>query len=139
MVDGGSVNVTDCVINCDEMNESGPPNGTDLVLYRSDYVAALTSCVATATCTETLNDTAVSACQSTLASSFTPSADVVALCNKLMMPTCAQDGDGGATQPPCLTQYAPFNDATILAITACIDDPTCSNHVACVVQALTPG
>jgi hypothetical protein len=133
MVDGGSVNVTTCMTNCTTTNDEGPPNGGDVVLYRSDYVVALTACVAAADCADTLGDKAADNCQTSLASSFAPSAAVVTLCQHLEASTCMQD-----MTPECLTAFLPYSDATIQAITTCIADPTCTNHDACVAQALTP-
>ncbi len=133
MVDGGSVNVATCMTNCTTTNDEGPPNGGDVVLYRSDYVVALTSCVAAADCADTLGDKAADNCQATLASSFAPSAGVVTLCQHLENSTCTQD-----MTPECLTAFLQYSDATIQAITACIADPTCTNHDACVAKALTP-
>jgi hypothetical protein len=133
MVDGGSVNVATCMTNCTTNNEAPPPNGGDVVLYRSDYVTDLTSCVASADCADTLGDKAADNCQTALASSFAPSAGVVALCQKLEASACAQDAT-----PDCLTTFLPYSDVTIQAITTCIEDPTCTNHDACVAQALTP-
>jgi hypothetical protein len=133
MVDGGSVNVTTCMTNCTTTNEEGPPSGGDVVLYRSDYVVALTACVAAADCTDTLGDKAADNCQSSLAASFAPSAGVVTLCQHLEASSCSQD-----MTPECLTAFLQYSDATIQAITACIGDPTCTNHDACVAQALTP-
>src|SRR5580704_9667104 len=133
MVDGGSVNVATCMTNCTTNNEAPPPNGGDVVLYRSDYVADLTSCVASADRTDTLGDKAADNCQTALASSFAPSAGVVALCQKLEASACAQD-----VTPDCLTTFLPYSDVTIQAITTCIEDPTCTDHDACVAQALTP-
>jgi hypothetical protein len=133
MVDGGSVEVTTCMTDCTSMNEAGPPKGGDIVLYRSDYVVDLTSCIATADCTDTLGDKAANGCQTSLASSFAPSAAVVTLCQKLEASPCAQD-----VTPDCLTSFLPYSDATIQAITTCVEDPTCTNHDACVLKALTP-
>jgi hypothetical protein len=133
MVDGGSVNMATCVSNCTTMNEAGPPNGGDVVLYRADYVVDLTSCIASVDCADTLNDKAADDCQTSLASSFSPSAAVVTLCQKLEASTCSQD-----VTPDCLASFLPYSDATVQAITTCIEDPTCTNHDACVAQALTP-
>jgi hypothetical protein len=133
MVDGGSVNSATCVSNCTTMNEAGPPNGGDVVLYRSDYVTDLTACVVAVDCADTLSDKAADDCQTTLAASFAPSAAVVTLCQRLEASTCSQD-----VTPDCLTSFLPYSDATVEAITACIADPTCTNHDACVAQALTP-
>ena len=127
MVDGGSVNSATCMSNCTTMNEAGPPNGGDVVLYRSDYVTDLTACVVAVDCADTLSDKAADDCQTTLAASFSPSAAVVTLCQRLEASTCSQD-----VTPDCLS------DATVEAITTCIADPTCTNHDACVAQALTP-
>jgi hypothetical protein len=134
MVDAGSVNVSACVTTCTQMNVAGPPNGGDVILYRSDYVAALTSCVGTAGCADTLSDKAAATCQTTLATSFPASAAVVALCQHLEASSCAQDAT-----PNCLTAFLPYSDPTVQAISACVADPTCTNHVACVAKALTPG
>lgn len=133
MVDGGSVSMATCVSNCTTMNEAGPPNGGDVVLYRADYVANLTSCIVAVDCADTLNDKAADDCQTSLASSFSPSAAVVTLCQKLEASTCSQD-----VTPDCLASFLPYSDATVQAITTCIEDPTCANHDACVAQALTP-
>ena len=98
MVDGGSVNSATCMSNCTTMNEAGPPNGGDVVLYRSDYVTDLTACVVAVDCADTLSDKAADDCQTTLAASFSPSAAVVTLCQRLEASTCSQD-----VTPDCLT------------------------------------
>jgi hypothetical protein len=128
MIDGGSLNVATCNANCKANNEA-----TALVLYRSDYVADLTACVAAANCADTLADRAAAGCQTTLASSFAPSADVVSLCHRLETSTCTQDATNS-----CLTRLQVYGTPTIQAIAACIADPTCTNHPACVQKALTP-
>jgi hypothetical protein len=128
MVDGGSLDVTACNTNCQSNNV-----GTALVLYRSDYMADLTACVVAATCADTLADKAATNCQTSLASSFAPSAGVVSLCHQLETSTCTQD-----MTTDCLTRLQAYGNPTIQAITACIADPTCTNHPACVQKALTP-
>jgi len=132
MADGG-LNTTSCVSNCTVTNDEGPPNGGDVVLYRSDYVMALTACVVGTDCADTLADKAANDCQSTLATSFTAPATLVTLCQRVAASSCSQDMVSN-----CLTAFLPYSDATIQAITACIADPTCTSHDACVAQALTP-
>jgi hypothetical protein len=128
MIDGGSVNLATCVTSCETNNAK-----TTLVLDRSDYMADLTSCVVATDCANTLADKAASNCQTTLASSFTPSAGVVSLCHTLEVSTCTQDATTN-----CLTRLQILGDPTIQAIAACVADPTCTNHPACVQKALTP-
>jgi hypothetical protein len=128
MVDGGSLDATACNTNCQKNNV-----GTALVLYRSDYMADLTACVVAADCADTLADKAAANCQTSLASSFAPSAGVVSLCHQLETSTCTQD-----TTTDCLTRLQVYGNPTIQAIAACVADPTCTNHPACVQKALTP-
>jgi hypothetical protein len=131
--DAGAVNVTTCTSTCET------ENGGEETLYRSDYWAADTSCVASASCTDTLSGTASANCSASALQALTPDTDVVSFCSTVEN----QSADGGCLAPAgCLSTYKVLSDATVQALAACIASPTfCTDTDAgagCFAAALTP-
>jgi hypothetical protein len=109
-----------------------------LTLYRSDYVTKLAACETAATCEELLatdggDDSGLQTCADTALAQITPTAAVSSLCEQLGLSICSGDA-----VPDCPDTFKVYSDGTVNAVSACIADPTCNNHAACVTTALTP-
>jgi hypothetical protein len=109
-----------------------------LTLYRSDYVTRLGACESAATCADLLADGSVAdsgleTCADSALAQITPTAAVTSLCSKLGLSTCPED-----VVPDCPGTFKVYSDGTVNAVSACIADPNCNDHAACVTTALTP-
>jgi hypothetical protein len=110
-----------------------------LTLYRSDYVARLAACESAASCQDLLAtdgsapDSGLDTCADSALAQITPTAAVAALCTQLGLSICAEDA-----VPDCPGTFKVYSDGTVNAVSACIADPNCNDHAACVTTALTP-
>ncbi len=110
---------------------SASATGSQFYLYRSDYVAAVTSCVSAETCSQFLGDAGSPDCVTSALGGITASAEVGTLCMAIGNSTCPSDAT-----TDCPDTFKPYSDVTLAAVSACIADPTCSNHTTCLEAAL---
>lgn len=124
--------------------DAGPDAGCtcnpgELELYRSDYVVNLAACESSATCDELLvadagsPDAGLQACANAVLAQVTPTAAVTSFCAQVGDSTCVDDAI-----TDCPDTIKVYSDVTVTALAACISDPTCADHQACVNTALTP-
>ncbi len=110
-----------------------------LVLYRSDYVAALGACVTNATCSNLLSadaaapDAGEAGCTIAALEQITPTAAVTAFCSQVGLSNCADDAISA-----CPDTIKVYSDVTVNQLAACVAAPSCSTHLNCITSALTP-
>jgi hypothetical protein len=108
--------------------------GTYMELYRSDVVAAMTSCVAASDCATILGSpqAAIDPCRAAAANSVSPSGAVALFCEKAQQSPCM--GDYTAT---CITDTKSFSDTMVGKLTDCLTK-SCADHESCVRTAAMP-
>jgi hypothetical protein len=110
-----------------------------LVLYRSDYVDALTACESAAVCSELLQtdggsqDAGLQGCANAVFAQITPTPAVTSFCAQAGDSICSEDAI-----TDCPDQIKVYSDVTVSALASCVADSNCGDHTACFQTALTP-
>ncbi len=138
--DAAPAGLTDCDANCRMANESSTTN-PPTELLRKDYLEALGSCIAGASCSEALQTSEANCAQNIALGrsdagvpplAATPAA--MTFCNALRTSSCFEHDSG---TPDCLSSFAFFSDVTLNAAVSCFTDATCSAVVTCDTAAFT--
>jgi hypothetical protein len=117
-LDGGS----DCVSSCNT-------GVATLTQYTGAYWEAVSTCFESASCVSVLGGQASMSCPTTAQTVLTPSAAVVSFCTQSTCPPADQFQD-------CQTQFSPYTDAAINAVSSCITTMGCGMSLTCVQNLL---
>jgi hypothetical protein len=107
-----------------------------LTVYRSDYLANLAACASSASCEDLMtdaSDSGLDTCEESALAQITPTAAVTALCTQVGLSTSCDDA-----VPDCPDTFKYYSDQAVNAVSACIADPNCNDHTACITTALNP-
>jgi hypothetical protein len=145
LIDAGSASLDSCQAGFQsfyEMAGANPWNGgTPLELYRGDYITALGSCIAAASCGESLQ-ASETRCNAALlagvdggAPSIVATPEVAAVCHAFQTSPCIA-ADAGTQN--CAATMTLFNDQALKAAAACfVSSSPCATVNSCFVAALT--
>jgi hypothetical protein len=121
--DAAAYDVGACTANCDAME-------ANFVVYRDDYWPAVATCLEGASCLSILANSAQTPCETTAENTLTASATLAAFCTQLS--SCP----AGDQIQDCATDLAPYTDATINALSACVTSMGCDGTGTCVMTKL---
>lgn len=121
--DAAAYDVGACTANCDGME-------ANFVVYRDDYWPAVATCLEGASCLSILANTAQKPCETTAENTLNASATLAAFCTQLS--SCP----AGDQIQDCATDLAPYTDATINALSACVTSMGCDGTATCVSTKL---
>lgn len=113
-LDAGSVDINGCVSKCQAANE-GPSATTKSEILRSDYVAALASCLGNAACPDVISNAAATQCTNSVVPAIAPSQGAAAFCDRFATSACN-------FQPlsSCVTSFKLYSESTLQAAIACL-------------------
>ncbi len=145
-IDAGSASLDACEATFQAFYETAGANpwggNPPLELYRVDYVSALGSCIAGASCGEALS-TSEARCSADLvagvdggAPAIAPTDALTSLCHAFEASSCLA-ADSGAGD--CATALALFSDPSLTAGAACLSSPSssCAAADSCFADAFT--
>jgi hypothetical protein len=145
LIDAGMASLDNCQASFQTFYETpgaNPWNGSPpLELYRADYVSALGSCIASASCSEPLQ-MSEARCNAALvagadggAPSIVATPEVTTVCRAFQMSPCLA-ADAGAQN--CAATFTLFNDQALSAAAACFSGSApCTTVNSCFVAAFT--
>jgi hypothetical protein len=145
LIDAGMASLDACQASFQsfyEMAGANPYNGyPPLELYRADYVSALGACIASASCSETLQ-ASEARCNAQIvagvdggAPSITATPEVATVCKAFQMSPCLA-ADAGTQN--CAGTLTLFNDQALMTAAACFAGSSpCSTVNSCFAAAFT--
>jgi hypothetical protein len=133
-LDASPSGLSGCVTNCQAGNEAATAN-PPTELLRTDYVAALGSCIAASSCTDALQTSEATCGESILLGNsdagihaLAPTQAVAVFCHDLETSPCTSADSG--TQD-CVSTFMFYSDVTLTAAISCFSDATCSAVATC--------
>jgi hypothetical protein len=136
-LDAGTVDTATCIAACQSANE-GPGAATKSEILRADYVAALGSCVASASCTDVVSGQASTTCADSVVTSNPVSQYVATFCKDFSTSSC-----NFTPLPSCVTTFGFYSDAVVQALITCVTGTLpCitdggDNQVSCINSAVS--